>query len=208
MLLAVLLLPLSADEITWLEDYDQAQAKAQETGQSLFVLLTAPDWCSYCQWLDENTLQDPRVIEMVNTRFVAVKITDKNPQIERFDFEGYPTTQIFSSQGEKQAEGVGAIEADSYINRFTSYGKEATGNDQQFQSAGDNPIKLYGRDSSQRTQTLMDYFSSQGIDYEFHDVSIPEERSEIKSAIEAFGYTGTIYLPIIIIDDLIYFPPS
>lgn len=201
------LLPLTAQEITWIEDFDQALALAQDRDQNVLVYLTAPSWCGYCKWMDENTLNQRQVIDFVNEGFVACMITDENSQISRFDFSGYPTTQIFSPQGSLLTQRPGALDESTYLSSFSSYARE--GQQQSSPSPqSDNPVKLYGRDNSQRTQNLIDYFEDQGIAYEFHDVSIPEERQEIKDAIEAYGFRGTIYLPIIIIDEQIFFPPS
>jgi len=206
LLLFIGLVSLFSDEIQWIEDYDLAKSMAEESGQNIFLLLTAPSWCGYCQWMEENTLQEPEVIDMLNNQFIACKILDTNAQVDRFEFKGYPTTRVYSAQGEKLAEGVGSIGPESYISRFQSYGKESL---VQFQeTSSDNPVKLYGKESSTRTQALIEYFTTQGIDYEFHDVNIQSEKEEIKSAIQAFGFNGTIYLPIIIIDGMIYFPPS
>jgi len=194
---------LGAQEIHWIEDYDSAREKAQESGQNILVLITAPSWCTYCQWLAENTLQDPSVIDMLNQGFIPTFITDENPQVERFNFEGYPTVQIFTPQGDLLKEASGAIAADPFMNLFRPFTIEASGN-----TAGGSPVLLYGRDSSQRTADLIEYFKSQGIEYEFHDVDIPEEKQEIRRAIEAYGFKGTIFLPIIIINGQIFFPPS
>lgn len=201
------LLPLGAQEIQWIEDFDQALALAQEREQNVLVLLTAPSWCGYCQWLESNTLNDSSIIELLNEKFVACMITDENQQISRFDFEGYPTVQIFSPQGSLLTQQSGALDVATFSDSFSSYGKVDQGRSQG-NIHSDNPIKLYGRASSQRTQNLMEYFAEEGISYEFHDVTIPEERQEIKEAIEAYGFHGTIYLPIIIIDGQIFFPPS
>lgn len=192
---------LNAQEIQWLTDYDQARARAKESGQNLLVQISAPSWCGYCQWMDENTFSDPEIISFINQGFVPVLITDVDPQISKFEFGGYPTTQIFSSDGSLLKQAEGAIDSNSFEMRFTSLAKVTSGR------SGD-PIKLFGRTTSTRTNELMEYFESSGIAYEFHDVSIPEERASIKKAIEDFGWKDTIYLPVLQIGDLIYFPPN
>lgn len=196
-----LILTLTADEIQWITNYDQALTMAEENGQNLLVQLSAPSWCGYCQWMDENTFSDPEIIGFINQGFIPVLITDEDAQINRFEFEGYPTTQVFSAEGALLKQAEGALDSDSFQSRFVSLARVSSG------KSGD-PIKLYGRNSSNRTQELKSYFESMGILYEFHDVSIPEERAYIKKAIEDFGWKGTIYLPVIVIGDLIYFPPN
>lgn len=203
LILILILQGLGAQEINWISDYDSAKDKAGETGQNILVLITAPSWCTYCQWMAENTLQDPEVIELLNQGFVPAFITDENPQVERFNFDGYPTVQIFSPQGDLLKEASGAIASEPFMNILSPFSIEAAEN-----TGGDNPVRLYGRDSSQRTADLIEYFSSQGIEYEFHNVDIPEEKQEIRQAIEAYGFKGTIFLPIIIINGQIFFPPS
>lgn len=195
--------PLVAQEIKWISDYDSAKEKALESGQNILVYLTAPSWCTYCQWMAENTLQDLSVINMLNEGFIPAYITDENPQIGRFDFEGYPSVQIFTPQGDLLQEASGAIASDPFLNLLHPYSKEAI-----VHRGGGNPILLYGRESSQRTSDLIEHFISEGIEYEFHNVDIPEEKQEIRQAIEAYGFKGTIFLPIIIINGQIFFPPS
>ncbi|MDA3850985.1 MAG: thioredoxin family protein [Spirochaetaceae bacterium] len=201
-ILLFLLFPLASQQINWIEDYDSALTRAQQTGQNILVLLTAPSWCTYCQWLEENTLKDPQVINLLNQGFVATYITDENPQVDQFDFEGFPSMQLFSPQGELLEQAVGAVDSQSFMTTFRSYSKE------ELNSGDGDPIKLYGRETSQRTQDLMEYFQAQGIAYEFYDVTDPAIKSEIKGAIEDFGWEGSIYLPVLMIGDLIYFPPN
>jgi thioredoxin-related protein len=104
--LAVLLamtvsIPLWAQsgKIKWIEDYDDGLKAAQKTGQNLFVLITAPDWCKWCVELEKNTLPDPEVIELISEGFVPVKLLDGHPDIKKFTVEGYPTMMIISPQG-------------------------------------------------------------------------------------------------------------
>jgi len=84
--------------ITWIEDYDEAAKLARRTNRPLFVLITAPDWCVYCQSLDATTLQNTELARLIGSDYIALKITDTNPAKSKFKFSSYPTILLLSPQ--------------------------------------------------------------------------------------------------------------
>ena len=59
-------------------------------------------WCHWCHVLDETTLSDPRVIAILNERFVTVRVdADQHPDIERrYILGGWPTVAFLTASGE------------------------------------------------------------------------------------------------------------
>lgn len=90
----------AADGIVWQESLDAALAESLRTGQPLLADLWAT-WCTACRRMDRTTLQDPAVVEAVNSSFVAVKIQCENPAdpetaalMKAFGAKGLPTFTV------------------------------------------------------------------------------------------------------------------
>lgn len=68
----------SADDIQWMT-FEEAVAQVKSDkeagldGKMVFIEIYAT-WCPYCKRLDANTMTDPEVIEMLNTRFYPVRL--------------------------------------------------------------------------------------------------------------------------------------
>jgi hypothetical protein len=124
-LLSIIGTNLFADGIKWLTSYDKAIAEAKKVDKNVFVLITAPSWCYYCQILEKNVLSVKKVQDYINDGFVPLMITDTNPDVDKFEFEGYPTVQIFNKDGKKLAEPQEIYEytAESMIKGIEKYAK-------------------------------------------------------------------------------------
>ncbi|MHC5308643.1 thioredoxin family protein [Myroides sp. LJL116] len=86
--LAVSLLSLGAyaQEINWMT-FDQAVEAQKKNGKPIFMdAYTA--WCGPCKMLDKNTFSDPAIVELINTKYNAVK----------FDAEGTETINYKGQQ--------------------------------------------------------------------------------------------------------------
>ena len=44
----------STSSINWVTSYDEAFKKAKSSGKNVFVVITAPDWCGYCRYLERD----------------------------------------------------------------------------------------------------------------------------------------------------------
>ncbi|MFO0594981.1 MAG: thioredoxin family protein [Myxococcaceae bacterium] len=75
LLLAVLAAnPPELGKVTWLRDFEQATARARETGKPLLVLFDEVPGCSTVLGFGEGALSDPAVVERVQRDFVPVAV--------------------------------------------------------------------------------------------------------------------------------------
>ena len=90
-----------ASEIDWRPWGRAAFDEAVSTDRPILLNLTAV-WCRACHEMDETTLSDPRVIELLNERVVPVRVdADRHPHIEaRYIAGGWPTTALLAPSGE------------------------------------------------------------------------------------------------------------
>src|SRR5271167_614905 len=104
-LLAFMLLPftraLAEDNgINWQPWSDAVFAQAKREGR--FVLLDLGTvWCHWCHVMEEVTYRDPAVIDLVNKRYIAVRVdADGRPDLSnRYEDYGWPATIVFNSDG-------------------------------------------------------------------------------------------------------------
>jgi len=67
-----------------------------------FVLLDLEAvWCHWCHVEDEITYRDPQVIDLINSKYIAVKVDqDSRPDISnRYEDYGWPATVVFNADG-------------------------------------------------------------------------------------------------------------
>jgi len=107
LLTLILLQPsiLFAGNVSWLTSYDEALAAAQNAHKNIFILITAPSWCGWCVKLENNVLSTEEFQDYISENYIALKLLDKvdgekNPELSRFDFGGFPTVFIYDSQGQ------------------------------------------------------------------------------------------------------------
>jgi len=61
--------------IQWREYSPSSFAEARAEKKPIFMLLTAPSWCYWCQvYESEEYLFDPQMIELVNTKTIPVYV--------------------------------------------------------------------------------------------------------------------------------------
>lgn len=61
-------------EINWSTNYAEAQAKAKKESKPMLVIITT-EQCRWCRKLEATTLEDPSIVNRINTRFSAVHVT-------------------------------------------------------------------------------------------------------------------------------------
>lgn len=118
--------PSKEGKIEWKQDYDEAFAEAKRLSRPVFVLLTAPDWCVYCQALDESTLRSEKLVKMLDEDFVPLKITDTNGDRARFSFSSFPTMLVMTPSGKELVRINGFAGTQRLISVLESAEKKAT----------------------------------------------------------------------------------
>ena len=93
--------PNRASEIHWRQWGADAFADAQAESKPLLLAISAV-WCHWCHVMDETSYSDPAVIDLINERFVPVRVdNDQRPDVNaRYNMGGWPTTAILSPEGE------------------------------------------------------------------------------------------------------------
>lgn len=90
----------SAQDVKWRHDYAAARKEATETGRPL-LLDFGTEACFWCKKLDGTTLRDPKVVALLNEKFIPVKIDGgKNPRMtEALGIDGFPTLIVATPEG-------------------------------------------------------------------------------------------------------------
>jgi uncharacterized protein YyaL (SSP411 family) len=106
-MLAPLLLALTINWTGW-NDAVFAQARREHK----FVLLDLQAvWCHWCHVMDDMTYADPKVIELMKARYIAVKVDqDSRPDLaNRYEDYGWPATIVFNADGSEIVKRRGYI---------------------------------------------------------------------------------------------------
>jgi uncharacterized protein YyaL (SSP411 family) len=67
-----------------------------------FVLLDLEAvWCHWCHVMDQKTYDDPKVIALINSRYIAVRVDqDSRPDLaNRYEDYGWPATVVYNADG-------------------------------------------------------------------------------------------------------------
>ena len=102
----------SGQQVNWRGDYVQARREAQEKGLPLVIDFGTKN-CRYCVLLDQTTFRDPKVVGVMNDRFVALKV-DAEVEVllaSQLQISSYPTLVLAGPDGKILARVVGYKEA-------------------------------------------------------------------------------------------------
>ncbi len=87
--------------IAW-QDWNEAAFAAARSQDKPVLLTLGATWCHWCHVMDENAYSDPRVIDLVNSRFIPVRVdVDQRPDISlRYNQGTYPSVAFLTGDGE------------------------------------------------------------------------------------------------------------
>ncbi len=90
----------SAQEVRWRHDYTAARREATETGRPL-LLDFGTEACVWCRKLDGTTFRDPKVVKLLNERFIPVKIDASKEErlTAALGIDGFPTLVLATADG-------------------------------------------------------------------------------------------------------------
>ncbi len=103
--------PVADGPVKWMT-FEEAVERSKSEKRKIFVDVYT-DWCGWCKVMDKNTFSDPRVAEILNTRFYPVKFDAE--QREDVVFNG--TTFKFVPYGNKGTHQLAA----ALLNNELSY---------------------------------------------------------------------------------------
>jgi uncharacterized protein len=100
----------AADTISWQPWSDAAFATAKREHKFVIMDLEAV-WCHWCHVMDETTYKDPKVISLMGSRYVAVRVDqDSRPDLaNRYEDYGWPATIVFAADGSEIARRRGYL---------------------------------------------------------------------------------------------------
>jgi thioredoxin-related protein len=110
----------NVDAVNWIQSYNTALSQASTSGKNVFLVITAPDWCGYCQMLEAEVFSKKAVISSLNEKFIPLQILDSNPEQSKFQFQGYPTMMMLDTKGKVIADINGRTE-DSFLASIKKY---------------------------------------------------------------------------------------
>lgn len=104
--------------LVWYEWNDDAFEKAQREDKLILLNITA-SWCHWCHVMDRSTFSDSRVIELLNERFVPIRVdADRRPDIQdRYLLGGWPTTVFLIPDG-RILTGTTFLPPDAMVNKL------------------------------------------------------------------------------------------
>ena len=87
--------------IAWREWNESAFRDAKAEDKPVLLTLGAT-WCHWCHVMDQTAYSDQRVIDLVNSRFIPVRVdVDQRPDISlRYNQGGYPSVAFLNADGE------------------------------------------------------------------------------------------------------------
>ena len=89
------------NEISW-RDWNEDAFEAARSEDKPVLLTLGATWCHWCHVMDETSYSDARVIELVNSRFIPVRVdVDQRPDISlRYNQGGFPSVALLTGSGE------------------------------------------------------------------------------------------------------------
>ncbi len=93
--------PGGTNVISWRDWNEEAFKAARSEGKPVLLTLGAT-WCHWCHVMDQTSYSDGRVIDLVNSRFIPVRVdVDQRPDISlRYNQGGFPSVAFLTADGE------------------------------------------------------------------------------------------------------------
>jgi uncharacterized protein len=105
----------TVSKIHWLGWSDEVFAQAKRENKFVLLDLEAV-WCHWCHVMDENTYRDPKVQQLLQSQFLAVKVDqDSRPDLSnRYEDYGWPATVVFDSHGQEIIKRQGYLDPEEF----------------------------------------------------------------------------------------------
>ncbi len=107
----------AGNDLTWETSWDRAMERAREENKPVVVDFYA-DWCVWCKTLDSTTYKDPRVVEMLTSKAIPLKIdVDHGGRAlaRQHRVSGLPTILIVAPDGRELGRIPGYLPASDFL---------------------------------------------------------------------------------------------
>ncbi len=153
--LALLTILATAEEqsaIKWQPYSDSIFEQAKREHRFVLLDLEAV-WCHWCHVMDEITYRDPKVIALINARYLAVKVDqDSRPDISnRYEDFGWPATVVFNNDGSEIAKRQGYLPPKPMASMLQAIIDDPSPGPSIEKEAVVKPAKGHGLTSAERT---------------------------------------------------------
>jgi uncharacterized protein len=107
--------PATAAKIHWLGWNDEVFAQAKRENKFVLLDLEAV-WCHWCHVMDETTYRDSKVQQLLQSRYLVVKVDqDSRPDLSnRYEDYGWPATVVFDSNGQEIIKRQGYLDPEEF----------------------------------------------------------------------------------------------
>ncbi|TGN19815.1 thioredoxin family protein [Leptospira idonii] len=112
--------------VQWISSLNTAKSNAANSKQNIFAIVTAPEWCGYCQHLETEVFAKDSVIKTLNSKFIPLQVLDTSGDLNKFKFEGYPTMFIMDSKGKFILSDFAGSDEKSFLAAIKKYESSAT----------------------------------------------------------------------------------
>lgn len=97
-----------ADGIAWQTDYSNALVESARTGKPVLLDFSAA-WCPYCQIMQHDVWPDPRVRDLVNSKYIPVALDADNSATvgpaQKYNVETIPRILVVDARGNVLKDG-------------------------------------------------------------------------------------------------------
>ncbi len=129
---AILILALSAVEHVsaqeWAGTLAEARTRSTSTGKPLFLVVSAGSWCDPCVWLEQNTLTDAALQDLLRASFIPVLVHDGQLQAQSVDYDRVPSVMVFRAGSEDPVfVSSGPVSAQTLVSRLMAIAAERSG---------------------------------------------------------------------------------
>lgn len=116
--LALLPMAAVANGIAWNDSYVTARHQSVQSGKPILVSVSSRG-CGWCRQLERTTFRDPRVVELLNSRTVPLKIDANDPAheslVEALGLQSVPTLATITPDGRIVANQAGYLDARKFL---------------------------------------------------------------------------------------------
>lgn len=115
------------NKIEWRDWSDEVFEQAKREKRFVILDLEAV-WCHWCHVMDEVTYSDPQVIQLIKSKFIAVRVDqDSRPDLSnRYEDYGWPATIFFNSDGSEIVKRSGYMPPKEMVSLLKAIIKDPT----------------------------------------------------------------------------------